>query len=145
MTKITEIVNSLIKKAKKDPDIQGVTFVKAYNNRLAACPVEGFVAVVKIENINLEESFAGGYAESNIKGEMYNVKLELDVFSDSDITGESLSDMTLRVMRAIQNADESSIISDVYVTPIEFDEKLNGIFRKIVIQLDFCLCGDENE
>ena len=133
-------INNL--KAKKNTEIDCVTFVKAFKNNMAQSPVEGFVAVVKTESINMSGSFAGGYADSNIKGEMYTAKVVLDIFSGSEISGESLSDITLKIMNAIEKADESSMISNMEVSPIEFDENLKGIFRKLIFQLDFCLCGE---
>ena len=143
MTAIIDIVNSLICKAKENECISNVKFVKAFRENLAEHPIDGYIAVVKVEKITKTEDFVGGYAKNNIKGEMFNASFALDVYSGNDITGEDLSATTLKIQQAVCLADESNIIDDSWILPIEFDSNLNAIYREIKFNLSFCLCGEE--
>lgn len=142
MTAIIEKINSLVKTAKKDKRLENVVFVKGYRSKLAKAPVEGFVAVVKIENINRLQSFAGGFFDGQRKGEMYAVKLAVDVYSGSDISGEDLSFVTLEVFEAIKSALEVGVIDSCCISPIAFDKTANAVYREIAIELSFCLSGE---
>lgn len=143
MTEVINIVNSLIYKARENENIKNVKFVKAYRENFAQNPVEGYIAVVKIEKISKTNSFAGGFADSKIKGEMFSVCFALSVYSDNDITGEELSSTALKIQQAVADADESSIIESSWISPIEFDSDIKAIYREINFTLAFCLCGDE--
>ena len=51
MTAVIEIVNNLIKKAKENEAVNNVRFLKEFRQDMAESPVDGYIAVVKIENI----------------------------------------------------------------------------------------------
>ena len=142
MTAVIEIVNNLIKKAKENEAVSNVRFLKEFRQDMAERPVDGYIAVVKIENIDMSQSFAGGLYDKYIKGEMYSVKVTLTVYSGNDISGEELSAVTLKVYQALTDADTDNIIADSFVSPIDFDESIKAIYRKINFDLAFCLCGE---
>ena len=118
MTAVIEIVNNLIKKAKENEAVSNVRFLKEFRQDMAERPVDGYIAVVKIENIDMSQSFAGGLYDKYIKGEMYSVN------------------------QALTDADTDNIIADSFVSPIDFDESIKAIYRKINFDLAFCLCGE---
>lgn len=138
MKMIIETVNNFIKKVKENRSLNDVTFVKAFKENLAHNSFDGFIAVVIIENISVGKKFVG-----NLAGKMYNTKVLLKVYCGDDISGETLSDATLKISDAVSKADTQGMISDINISPIVFDKDINAICRNINIEFEFCLCGEE--
>lgn len=145
MNRIIEVINSLIIKAKNQNDLGNVKFLKEFTSCVTSELTGGFVAAVKIEDVNMKDDFAGGYVENQVKGISFEVNFAVEVFSSRDIHGESLSDIALKIMNSIIKADNNKLIYNAVACPIEFNERLNAISRKIKFQMNFCLVGDGNE
>lgn len=143
MTAVIDIVNNLIFKAKENNEISDVKFQKGYKNDFSQSPVNGYIAIVKIEKIIQSVSFVGGYLDSQNKGDIYTVDLVLDVYSDNDIAGEELSSTVLKIHQAVIQADDKGIIDSFAISPIEFDSNIKAIYRKISYNLQLCLHKEE--
>jgi hypothetical protein len=142
MTEVNDIVDTLVKKAKSVNNIEGVKFIRAYNQGMTERPFQGFTCVVNIESVSQPEKFLGGYYGESIKGELYSVKLCLRVYADNETSGEDLGATTLNISQAFISADENKIIASSYIGPITYDNQLQSIYREINISLEFCLCGE---
>lgn len=143
MIDINEITDSLIKGAKQDLQGENVRFLKAYNKTLAENPIEQYIAVVNIEEVSSSREFVGGYFDNTVKSDKYHVKLCIRLYCGSDIKGEDLGAMTLKVAKAVNDADESKIIDSYLIGPITYDSELESIYREISFSLEFYICGEE--
>jgi len=142
MTRIIDICNDLIFKAKEDERIKEIKFIKAYKENFAQMPIEGITAVVNIDKIVFGETFAGEYAESYKKGQLVEVALKIDLYSDRSFSGEELSIFAVKVQQAIYGADENDVIESSSISAIRFDSDLKSIYREIIFNLSVCMSGD---
>lgn len=143
MTRIIDICNNLIYKAKENEDIQNIKFFKAYREDFAQTPIEGFMGFIKIEKVGFSQTFVGGFADSSSKGQMVDVTLAIALYSDNSISGEALSVASTQVHQAMIKADDKGIIKNSSISPVEFDTNIKSIYREIRFNLAFCLCGEE--
>lgn len=143
MTQIIDICNGLICKAKENEAIQNVKFLKAFREDFAQTPIDGYIGIVKIEKVSFSNQFAGSFAKNNTKGQVVDVTMAIDLYSDNSITGEELSVATVQVQQAMYDADETDIIQSSSISAVRFDTDLKSIYREIILNLSFCLCGDE--
>ena len=143
MTKIIDICNSLIKKAKENETLQNIKFIKSYREDFAQTPIKGYMAIVNIDRVDLKDAFAGEYVSNNSKGRLAEVLLKFDLYADNNYTGENLSIKSVQLQQGLYEADENDIIQSSSISAIRYDSDLKSIFREISFNLSFCLCGEE--
>lgn len=142
MNRIQRQVDSLIVRLKHQDALTGIRFVREYANSNMETPVRGLLAVVSIVGTNREKGYIGGYLTSSVRGEVYSAHVEICVYAPQSENGNGLSEAVSELLEGLKKADEEKLITAASASSIEFDPDTNAVFRKVDIQLEFCLCEE---
>lgn len=133
-------LDALVRRLKQTAALETVRFVREYAAEYAETPVRGWLAAVSVTRIVRGEGFFGGFLSSSVKGESYEMTAEIRLYAPTGSNGSGLSQKTGALLSLLEQADEEHMVTGAQVSPIEFDADCSAVFRRVELQMRFCLC-----
>lgn len=140
MNSINDIAESLINSIKDNPEFANVKFLKAYGVS-DYDPGHGSIsAVVNIEDIERGKSYLSRLYDAQTYGDVFSSKLTIRVYATENISGESLTETSVKLRQAIINADGGGFIYKNKISPINYENDTGAVYREINFLIEYVLC-----
>lgn len=117
MTELEGIIIGLIRSVKQNNDFSDIRFINAYNSQPAEKPVEGYLAVVEIAEIDED------------------INLQIRLIGGSDVSGSQLGYTALELAAALKTADSDMYIKSVRLSETKYDKNITAFYRDIKLGL----------
>lgn len=142
MTEIHRRLDAIIRELKCTGALSRMRFVREYASEYAEMPVRHLLAAVCVTRTVRERGYFGGLLSPSVRGESYSVTAEIRVYAPSGGNGTGLSEVVSELLAALEKADEEKLILSAAASSIEFDADLNAIFRRVTLEMSFCVSGE---
>lgn len=133
-------LDTLVRRLKQTAALAPVRFVREYAAEYAETPVRGWLAAVGVTSVVRRGGYFGGMVSSSRKGGRYDVTAEIRLYAPTGANGSGLSKKTNALLALLEQADEEHLITAAQVSPIAFDADCSAVFRRVELQMRFCLC-----
>lgn len=142
MIRIKHRLDMIINKLRQIPGFEKVRFVREFTNQYAETPVSGFLAAVIVKSTELTESYLGGDALDG-RGDLYTAGAEIRIYAPNGKSGSGLSALTGDMLAELRKIDCPGRIGELKAGPIEYDQNLNAVFRRLSFKLEFFVSGED--
>ena len=141
MTEITEVMDNLIRRVKRDADFTDLKFVKAYSTRGAQRAPGGKTVYVELSYVEKRREFFGGLFNGRTKAFTGVAGFRLRLSCGISGSGDELGTSALKLAEELRKADSEKYIEDFTIGPVEYNRNLGTIYRDIQIKLGFVSSG----
>ena len=136
MIRINRHLDMIINSLKRCAELGEIRFVRGYGNQKIETPVSGFVAAVIIRSVQLKEEYLGGNISEDEKGALLSAGAEIRLYAPKSGNGNGLSELAAVLLGRLGTVDVSCVLTDLKAGPIEFDQNLGAVFRRIAFELE---------
>lgn len=140
MNSIIDIADSLINNIAELSEFENVEFIKAYDTSAYNPRRDGITAVVDVENIERTDGYITRLYKIDRYGDVYSAKLSVKLYGGSDISGESLTSVSLNLKNAVNVCDNHEFITKSKISPIIYESGTNAVYREISFNIEYVLC-----
>lgn len=142
MTRIQRYMDTIINSLKASPGFEDVRFVREFGNQYIDNPISGFLAAVCVKSFGLACNYLGGLNPGKTKGNLGFAEAEIMVCAPKNKTGSGLSLIAANLAARLKHIEIDGEISGISADPIEFDQNLCAVIRRVKFRLEF-FAGDE--
>lgn len=140
MNSIIDIAESLIADVKEKPDFSNIKFLKAYGVSDYNPDFGSTAAVVNIEEVERCAGYLSRLYDAETYGDVYNAKLTIRVYAPDDVSGESLTEISVKLRQAVTDADNCGFINKSKISSIKYENGTGAVYRDISFFIEYVLC-----
>ncbi len=133
---LSQRTEELIKRIKKNENLNDIRFIRAYSGRAGDYPVKSGLVTVA-EGKEDETFFAGGYSGNGERGERLYTSLILNIYCPCQSGGDGITTIVNHIRDSLSTADIRRIVDRVKVSEIKFSKNYEALYRTMEINLDF--------